>query len=85
MELDSAKSRAGGRDGLTPMQIANHPLFTAREKIDLLNEMKAEVTGSEPNEDGLGFGAGEIDEAIAEVRQKAQDGAGTETVLRGDA
>jgi hypothetical protein len=83
--LDSDKNRAGGRDSLTPMQIAHHPLFTAREKIGLLQELKAEVTGTEPNEQHLGFSPEEIDEAIAEVRLGVQDGVGTETVLRGDA
>jgi hypothetical protein len=82
--LDSDKNRAGG-DRLTPLQIAHHPLFTAHEKIRLLQELKAEVTGVEPNEDDLGFSAGEIDEAIAEVRLGAQDAVGTDTVLRGDA
>jgi hypothetical protein len=83
--LDSDKNRAGGADRLTPLQIAHHPLFTAHEKIKLLQELKAEVTGLEPNEDDLSFSAGEIDEAIAEVRLGAQDAVGTETVLRGDA
>ena len=83
--LDSDKNRAGGTDRLTPLQIAHHPLFTAHEKIRLLQELKAEATGAEPNEDDLGFSAGEIDEAIAEVRLGAQDAVGTDTVLRGDA
>jgi hypothetical protein len=83
--LDSDKNRAGGRDGLTPMQIAHHPLFTAREKIKLLQELKAEVTGVEPNAQHLGFSPEEIDEAIAEVRLGVQAGVGTDTVIRGDA
>jgi hypothetical protein len=83
--LDSDKNRAGGSDRLTPLQIAHHPLFTAHEKIRLLQELKAEATGVEPNEDDLGFSASEIDEAIAEVRLGAQDAVGTDTVLRGDA
>jgi hypothetical protein len=83
--LDSDKNRAGGSDRLTPLQIAHHPLFTAHEKIRLLQELKDEATGVEPNEDDLGFSASEIDEAIAEVRLGAQDAVGTDTVLRGDA
>ena len=83
--LDSDKNRAGGADRLSPMQIANHPLFTAHEKIRLLQELKAEVTGVEANEDDFGFSAAEIDEAIAEVRLGVQDAVGTNTVLRGDA
>jgi hypothetical protein len=85
MSLDSAETRAGGRDGLTPMQIAHHPLFTAREKIELLSEIKAEVSGHAPNEDDLGFSAEEVDEAIAEVRRGVQNGIGADTVLGGDA
>ena len=83
--LDSDKNRAGGTDRLTPLQIAHHPLFTAHQKIRLLQELKAKATGVEPNEDDLGFSAGEIDEAIAEVRLGAQDAVGTDIVLRGDA
>lgn len=83
--FDSAKHRAGGASGLAPMQIASHPLFTAREKIELLQEIKAEVTGLEPNESGLGFSPEEIDAAIAEVREGVQNGVGSETVLGGDA
>ena len=37
------------------MQIAHNPLFTAREKIDLLNRLKAEVTGQDVNPDHLAF------------------------------
>jgi hypothetical protein len=83
--FDSAKNGAGGRDSLTPMQIAHHPLFTAHEKIKLLQEIKAGVTGTEPNEQHLGFSPEEVDEAVAEVRLGVQDGVGTETVVRGDA
>jgi hypothetical protein len=83
--LDSDKNRAGGHDALSPMRIAHHPLFTAREKIKLLQELKAQVTGVEPNTEPLGFSAEEIDEAIAEVRLGAQAGVGTQTVIRGDA
>lgn len=83
MELDSAKNRAGDTN-LSPMGIANHPLFTAREKIDLLNELKAEVTRGD-GERNLGFSAEEIDRAIAEVRRKVQNGVGADTVLGGDA
>ena len=83
MVLDSGKTRAGG-ETLSPMGIANHPLFTAREKIDLLNELKTEAGRSE-GDSGLGFSAEEIDRAIAEVRRKVQNGVGADTVLRGDA
>lgn len=84
MAFDSLKDRAGGRDELSPFQIAHNTLFTAREKIELLNRMKAEVSGATANGDQIGFDADEIDAAIAEVHQGVQDGVGAETVLRGD-
>ena len=84
MVLDSLKQRLGGRDNLTPMQIAHHTLFTAREKLDLLNQLKAEVTGAQAEGDPLAFEPEEIDQAIAEVREGTERGVGTETVLKGD-
>ena len=58
----------------SPMQIAHNPLFTAREKIDLLNQLKAEVTGEDANPDWLAFGPDEIDAAIEEIKLEVQDG-----------
>jgi hypothetical protein len=82
--LDSLKQRMGGADLLLPMEIAHHSLFTAREKIELLHRLKAEVTGERANPDALGFDPEEIDRAIADVREGVQSGQGTETVLGGD-
>lgn len=73
-----------GRDNLTPMQIAQQNLLTAREKLDLLNQLKADAAGAAAEGREFGFAAGEIDEAIAYVHQGVQDGVGTETVLKGD-
>lgn len=84
MVLDSLVARMGGRSQLSPMQIAHHTLFTAREKIDLLNKLKAEASGSTANEDGVGYSPEEIDEAIAEVRMGTQNGEPAATVLGGD-
>jgi hypothetical protein len=84
MPLDSAEDRAGG-ETLTPLGIAHHPLFTAREKIELLQQLKAEVTGAKADGSFRGFSPEEIDAAIAEVRRGVQDGVGTGTVLGGDA
>jgi hypothetical protein len=84
MVFDSPMQRLGRKDNVTPMQIAHHPLFTAREKIDLLNTLKAEATGIALDEDELGFSPEDIDEAIEEVRIGVQNGQGAETVLRGD-
>ena len=83
MSLDSAERRDGG-GALTPMGIASHPLFTAREKIELLQQIKAEITAA-GGEQHRGFSAEDIDEAVAAVRRGVQDGAGSETLLRGDA
>jgi hypothetical protein len=84
MAFDSTEARMGGRSSFTPMQIAHHTLFTAKEKLDLLNKIKAEVTGAVQNEDDLGFSPEEVDEAIAEVRLGAQNGEQTRTVIWGD-
>ncbi len=84
MVMDSVESRAGGKDALTPKQVAHHPLLTAREKVELLKKLKAQVTGAIENDLDLGFGPAEIDAAIEEVKLGAQDGEQTETVLEGD-
>ena len=84
MVLDSLKDRMGGQDNVTPMGIAHHTLFTAKEKIDLLNQLKANLTGAQQEGEDVGFDAEEVDAAIAEVRRGVQNGVGTETVLKGD-
>jgi hypothetical protein len=62
-----------GESRTSPMQIAHNPLFTAREKIDLLNQMKAEVTGEGSNPDNLAFEPSEIDAAIEEIKLNVQN------------
>jgi hypothetical protein len=84
MVFDTPMQRMGGKDQLNPMQIAHHPLFTAREKIELLNRLKADATGAQAEGDPVAFELEEIDLAIAEVREGVQRGVGTETVLKGD-
>ncbi|KKB76677.1 hypothetical protein VW35_18130 [Devosia soli] len=84
MVFDSLKDQMAGRDNLTPMQIAQHSLFTAREKLDLLQQLKADATGALEEGEDFGFGAEEIDEAIAYVHEGVQSGVGTQTVLKGD-
>lgn len=84
MVFDTLKQRMGGQDQLNPMQIAHHTLFTAREKIELLNQLKAEATGAQTEGDPVAFEPEEIDEAIAAVRKGVEDGVGTQTVLKGD-
>jgi hypothetical protein len=84
MVFDTLKQRMGGKDQLNPMQIAHHTLFTAREKIDLLNQLKAEATGAQIEGDPVAFEPEEIDLAIAEVREGVQRAVGADTVLKGD-
>jgi hypothetical protein len=84
MVFDSLRERMGGDDAVTPMGIAHNSLFTAREKLDLLNQLKADATGASLEGKEFGFEPEEIDEAIAEVHQGVQDGVGAETVLKGD-
>ncbi|MFY8032109.1 MAG: hypothetical protein ACOVO5_09775 [Devosia sp.] len=68
----------------TPMQIARHRLFTAKEKIDLLNKIRAEIRGAYFSERELGFPPSEVDDAIAAVRLGAQRGEQVRTVVWGD-
>lgn len=75
---------AGGQSALMPMQIAHHALLTAREKLELLNRLKAEVTGALENSEDLGLSPGEIDQAIDEVKLDVENGIGEETILRED-
>lgn len=63
MAFDSLKAQAGAANALAPMQIAQHSLFTAKEKIELLHQLKAEVTGASAEGDDLGFSPEEIDAA----------------------
>lgn len=84
MVFDTLKQRAGGADNLSPMQIAHNSLFTAQEKIELLNQLKAEATGAVKDDDAGGFDAEEVDQAIAEVRRGVASGVGGQTVLKGD-
>lgn len=84
MAFERAETPPGGKASFTPMQIAHHELFTAKEKLDLLYRIKAEVTGAVQNENDLGFSPEDIDEAIAEVKLDAQHGEETRTVIWGD-
>lgn len=84
MLFDSLRDRMGGNDKITPMGIAHNSLFTAKEKLDLLHQLKADATGASQEGKELGFDGEEIDQAIAEVHQGVQDGVGSETVLKGD-
>lgn len=82
MAFDWAESRPGGPT--TPMQIAHNTRFTAKQKLDLLQKIKATVRHAVQNEDDLGFSPQEVDEAIARVRLRAQHAEKTRIVIWGE-
>jgi hypothetical protein len=84
MAFESLEYRADDHSAHMPLQIAHNPSLTAREKLDLLTRLKAEVTGALENSEDLGLTPGEIDEAIDEVKLDAENGIGEEAVLRED-
>lgn len=84
MIFDSLRDRMGRHDRLTPMAIAHNSLFTAKEKIELLNQLKSDATAAGEDGKALGFDGNEIDQAIAAVRQGVQDGIGGDAVTKGD-
>lgn len=60
---------------LDPMRIAQHPLFTAREKIELLEELKDGVTRAIDGPGEEEFTPEDIEAAIREVRTAVERGA----------
>ncbi|HTJ56727.1 MAG TPA: hypothetical protein VL418_04075 [Devosiaceae bacterium] len=82
MNFPPPGSEAGARS--TPLEIARHELFTAREKIELLRRLKAEITAEHVDPKALGFDAEDIDKAIEEVKSAAGSGQDAEAVRRGD-
>ena len=67
-----------GDSTLAPMLIARHPLFTAREKLGLLQAIRAEISAPGTASD---LGTDEVDAAIADVKQRIESGAGNAAVL----
>ena len=82
--MDQHESPGQAESGLDPMRIAQHPLFTAREKIELLEELKDGVTRSVDGPNEAGFSPEEIEAAIDEVRHAVERGA-TDRLSRSDA
>lgn len=76
----AAGPRAGHNARFDPMQIAHHPLFTAKEKFDLLRQVRAEVSGDDR---AFGFGRDQVDAAIEEVKRSAQSGRQATAMLAG--
>lgn len=68
----------------SPMEIAENPLYSNDEKIELLNRLKAEVTGHSGNPDQLDYEPEEVDEAIQAVKLRMQgDGQVQPTIFGG--
>ena len=84
MDSDSLNEGTARPDGVRPMDIAHNDRFTAKEKIELLNQLKADITVAQQEGREPGIALEEIDRAIAEVRQDIEGGHGPETPLRGD-
>lgn len=84
MAFESIEYQANDHSAPMQVQIAHNPSLTAREKLDLLTRLKAEVTGALENSEDLGLTPGEIDEAIDEVKLDIESGVGDEATLRED-
>lgn len=84
MAFESVGHTAGGHAAIMPKQIAHNPSLTAREKLELLGRLKAEVTGALQNSEDLGLAPSEIDAAMQEVRFDVQNGIGEETIVQED-
>lgn len=61
-------------EALSPNYIARHRLFTAREKIDLLEELRVGVVMAAAGDVDPGFSTWEIDHAIDDVRRSVVRG-----------
>ena len=84
MPHDSERTSPSGEHSLAPVQIANHPLFTAREKIALLRDLRSEVTRTPEGYHVPGCSPAEIDEAIEGVKLAAERGDGASMVRWGN-
>ena len=85
MAFDSSRDRIGNEDGVTPIGIAQNGLFTAKEKLELLHQLKADVAVAQQEGLDPGIDPADIEHAISVVLQDVQEGVGTETIKRGDA
>lgn len=82
MAINDPVVNRDGIDSRMPMHIAHNPALTAREKLDVLNRLRVEVTGALENGENPGFTPAQIDEAIGEVKLDAENGIGEPTILR---
>ena len=70
-----SSQQTGHGKTLTPMHIANHPLFTPREKIELLQAIRQQISGLSADNYGSNFATADVDTAIGIVRRKVRAGA----------
>ena len=85
MAFDSLRDRIGSHEGVTPLGIAHNDLFTAKEKLELLHQLRADLTVAQQEGLNPGIDPQDIDHAISVVRQDIEAGVGQETPERGDA
>jgi hypothetical protein len=81
-ETDDGQTDAGVET--TPMQIAHHPTFTAKEKMDLLLQLKAEAVSIAEEGMPVAFQLSDIDAAIADVKRSAEEGENAFASMRGE-
>jgi hypothetical protein len=69
--------------GVFPMQIAEHEALTAREKLDLLITLRAEVSALQASAGNLDFVPGDVEAAIEAVKRSAALGETDDAPARG--
>jgi hypothetical protein len=83
MAFEPDNGRADGNVETTPMQIAHHPTFTAKEKMDLLQQLKAEAMSIAEDGVPVAFELSDIDTAIEDVKRRAEEGEHAFASMRG--
>lgn len=84
MALESLSKGMSSDAPLSPMAIASNSLLTAREKLELLQQLKADSDGAQLNGQPGGFPPEDIDEAIAHVHDGIANGVGSKATLKGE-
>jgi hypothetical protein len=83
MAFEADNGRADSSVETTPMQIAHHPTFTAKEKMDLLQQLKAEAVSIAEDGVPVAFELSDIDTAIEDVKRRAEEGEHAFASMRG--
>jgi hypothetical protein len=83
MAFEPETGRTDENAPLTPMHIARHPTFTAKEKMDLLQQLKAEAVSIAENGMPVAFELSDIDTAIEDVKRSAEEGENAFASMRG--